>query len=103
MTTVVAGPKIPEPLRRLARQARRNGWEIVYTGSGHLAWRAPDGTVVGTASTPNGGRRGVDNARRALAKAGLSGGGRPAPLAVARSGADAADVDPSRARRRARP
>ena len=64
-------PHVPEPLRTLARTARRARWTITHTGSGHLRWRPADGLVVITPSTPNGGRRSVKNARAELKRAGL--------------------------------
>jgi hypothetical protein len=62
--------KIPDGLRAMADLARRLEWTITRCGSGHLAWRSPDGTVVFTASTPSD-LRGVRNARAKLRRAGL--------------------------------
>ena len=65
-------PRVPEPLRTLARAARRSRWgTITHAGSGHLRWRRADGLVVITPSTPGGGNRSVKNARAALKRAGL--------------------------------
>ena len=63
-------PRIPEPLRALARIAVAAGWQITRLGSGHLRWQAPDGAVVVTASTP-GDRRTALNERARLRRAGL--------------------------------
>ena len=65
-------PRVPEPLRTLARTARRSGWVIAHTGSGHLRWTSPEGAAVITASTPGGGNRSVRNARARLRRAGLT-------------------------------
>ena len=63
-------PRIPEPLRALARAAAARGWQISHLGSGHLRWKSPDGAVVVTASTP-GDRRTALNERARLRRAGL--------------------------------
>jgi len=65
-----ARPRIPEPLRAIARAARRAGWEISPTRSHHLRWQSPDGTVIVTASTPSC-SAGSRNARAMLRRAGL--------------------------------
>jgi predicted RNA binding protein YcfA (HicA-like mRNA interferase family) len=64
----MSSPRIPEPFRAVARAARRAGWEISRTRSDHLRWRAPDGTVIVTASTPScpaGSRNAIARLRRA--------------------------------------
>ena len=67
----MSGLRIPEPLRAAARTARRAGWLVTYSGSGHLRWEAPDGTVVMTSSTPSS-MAGTRAARARLRKAGLT-------------------------------
>lgn len=64
--------RVPEPLRSLALSARRSGWILTRTGSGHLRWQPPDGRHVITPSTPRGGRRSIQNARAELRRAGLT-------------------------------
>jgi hypothetical protein len=64
--------KIPKHLRQEARRARAQGWTITVTGGGHLSWRPPRGPAIITGSTPQRYGHGARNARRALAKAGLS-------------------------------
>lgn len=63
--------KLPESYRKLARAARRSGWQITRTGGGHLAWRAPSGTTIYTPATPSG-PRSVRNNRAELRRAGLA-------------------------------
>lgn len=63
-------PRVPEPLRAAARLARRRRWRLTLTGSGHLRWESPDGTVVVTASTPSDSRS-TRNSRAELRRAGL--------------------------------
>lgn len=55
---------IPKDLRKLARTARRAGWTITAARSGHLHWRAPDGRLVVTGTTPS--RGGLRLARNEL-------------------------------------
>ena len=62
--------KVPDGLRAMAALARRLGWQVTPTRSGHLAWRSPDGTVVYTPSTPSD-YRAIRNARARLRRAGL--------------------------------
>jgi hypothetical protein len=62
--------RIPDALRSMARSARDHGWAISLRGSGHLAWRSPDGETVITPSTPSD-RRSTLNARARLRRAGL--------------------------------
>ena len=63
--------KIPEQLRRAYGAARRAGWSVTRTGSGHLKWTPPGGRPVITGGTPNGGWHATQNALRALRRAGL--------------------------------
>lgn len=63
-------PRIPEPLRHLARIAREAGWAITRAGSGHLRWQSPAGDVVITSGSP-GDRRSALNERSRLRRAGL--------------------------------
>lgn len=56
---------------RLIRAARRDGWEVSITGSGHIRFRSPDPGVpliFGSLTTSTHGARAL---RRDLAKAGL--------------------------------
>jgi hypothetical protein len=62
--------RVPEPLRATARLARRLGWRLSRSGTGHLRWESPDGAVVFTTSTP-GDRRSTLNDRAELRRAGL--------------------------------
>lgn len=59
-------------LRDWARLAQSLGWKITETGSGHMRWCAPDGTLVFTSSTP-GDYRSLMNDRARLRRAGLRG------------------------------
>jgi hypothetical protein len=68
-----AGPKLPKELRPAARRARRRGWTLAYTGTGHVRWVSPLGEQVVTASTTGGHGPGVRNAIAALKRAGLTG------------------------------
>jgi hypothetical protein len=45
--------KIPPDMRKLARQARRQGWTVTMTNKCHWRWEAPDGRVVITSSSPS--------------------------------------------------
>jgi hypothetical protein len=67
--------KIPKHLKPLARRARAEGWLITVTGSGHLRWKPPRGPYVITGATPQRRGHGPRNARRELARAGLTGKG----------------------------
>lgn len=64
-------PRIPEPLRAMAKLARRLQWTISYTGSGHLRWQPPSGMAIYTPSTPGGGRS-IPNCIAKLRRAGLT-------------------------------
>lgn len=33
-------------MRKVAKQAQREGWVITVTGSNHLKWRSPDGITL---------------------------------------------------------
>lgn len=63
--------KLPESYRKLARAARRSGWQITRTGGGHLAWKPPSGRVIYTPATPSCSRS-VRNNRAELRRAGLA-------------------------------
>jgi hypothetical protein len=43
--------KMPKELKPLAWEYEAKGWHICRTGSGHIKWTAPDGTVVTVTST----------------------------------------------------
>lgn len=63
--------RIPEALRSIADLAAELGWTVTRRrGSGHLAWRSPDGAVVFTPSTPSD-YRSSKNSRAQLRRAGL--------------------------------
>jgi len=50
----MAGLSTNKDLNALAKRARKQGWTItLHKKSGHLEWRAPNGGVVFTASTPS--------------------------------------------------
>ena len=66
---------IPEPYRALAKLARKTGWVITLTGSGHLRWRHPEGRVVITSYTPDG-KTTICKDKALLRKAGLVAKGR---------------------------
>lgn len=40
-------------LRKIARMAMSQGWEIHRRNNGHLAWKSPEGGTVYTAATPS--------------------------------------------------
>jgi hypothetical protein len=62
---------IPRPYRALDAIARKSGWTVAPTGSGHIRWRPPAGEIVITSSTPDG-RTSVIKDRARLRKAGLT-------------------------------
>lgn len=61
---------IPQHLKDSAKRAEDQGWVITRTGSGHLKWTSPRGTVVYTPKTPGGGRS-HQNVVAKLQRAGL--------------------------------
>jgi hypothetical protein len=62
--------KIPSDYKRIAKQARAQGWTIGPTRNGHLIWRSPRGVKVYTPSTPSD-HRSLPNVIRKLRHAGL--------------------------------
>jgi predicted RNA binding protein YcfA (HicA-like mRNA interferase family) len=52
-------------LRQLVEQAVEQGWIVNLTSGSHLRWKAPDGALFFTASTPSD-RRALLNIRRDL-------------------------------------
>lgn len=65
------GASEKQQLREWAALAERRGWRVVLGGS-HLKWYPPNGgKPLGTASTPGGGNRSIDNIRAKLRRAGL--------------------------------
>lgn len=63
--------RIPKELKKILKEARRQGWEVVERKTNHLAWYSPDGeSIVHTASSPSD-PRSIPNALAALKKAGL--------------------------------
>lgn len=63
--------KVPRDLRAAAKAARKQGWTIVVTGGGHLAWTNPQGHRVITSSSPHAFGRATANALADLRGAGL--------------------------------
>jgi hypothetical protein len=63
--------RIPEAYRNWAKAARKAGWTITATPSGHLLWTSPDGARVRTASTPGCHSAATDIVRAKLRRAGL--------------------------------
>lgn len=61
---------IPEPLRNLARLAKKQDWTIERTKGHHIRWTSPTGAVVLSGSTP-GDWRNMKNVRAQLRNAGL--------------------------------
>ena len=62
--------KLPEAYRALAKAARKAGWQISFTGGGHVCWRSPEGVAVFAPATP-GDRRSLRNVESKLRHAGL--------------------------------
>jgi hypothetical protein len=58
-------------LRPLVRKARKQGWSMHWTGSGHLAMVNPRGHMVTTSVRNLSGVRKLHNVRAALVRAGL--------------------------------
>ena len=69
--------RVPKDLRRIAKQYKRQGWEINPAGSGHAKWHCPDcGEVVTTtSSSPSNGHTVAKATTRILAKHSSGGGG----------------------------
>lgn len=63
--------KLPEPYRKLARAARKAGWQITRRPGGPLAWTSPSGKVVFTPGSPSD-RRGIRHDTARLRRAGLA-------------------------------
>ena len=40
-------------LKQLKEQAEAQGWEVTKTRNGHLCWKAPDGGLMYSSSTPS--------------------------------------------------
>jgi hypothetical protein len=40
-------------LKQLKEQAQAQGWEVTETRNGHLCWKAPDGGLMYSSSTPS--------------------------------------------------
>jgi predicted RNA binding protein YcfA (HicA-like mRNA interferase family) len=62
--------KLPRQQRKLAKQAKAQGWEIRRTRGDHLVWVAPNGRKVYSSATPSD-HRAVKNQRARLRRAGL--------------------------------
>lgn len=63
-------------LRKIIREAERQGWRVETTRGGHLSFYAPDGeNIVTTGSTPSD-RRSLDNHIARMRKYGFSWKGR---------------------------
>lgn len=58
-------------IERLVRAARKAGWEVSITGSGHIRFRSPDRSVPLVFGALTTGTHGARALRRDLAKAGL--------------------------------
>jgi len=56
--------------RQLARIARKSGWKITLTRSGHIAWLPPSGELIITSGSPSD-VRAFRNHRAALRRSGL--------------------------------
>lgn len=64
--------QLPEALRGAGKRARKQGWTITQNRRNpHLRWESPEGTVVWTPSTPNGGKHSRGNSLAQLRAAGL--------------------------------
>jgi hypothetical protein len=62
---------MPQHLRAAERLAKKKGWTITTSGSGHLCWTSPNGTKVYTSKSP-GGNRAHQNIMAKLRRAGLN-------------------------------
>lgn len=62
--------KIPRDLKAAAERARKAGWTITQTRSGHLAWKPPSGQTVFCPGTPSD-HRSIANVISKLRRAGL--------------------------------
>lgn len=60
-------------MMRWAEMAIQQGWTVAYTGKSHLKWRAPNGAVTFSPSTPSAGKRSLQNLRATLRRLGLRG------------------------------
>lgn len=40
-------------MRKIARQAKQQGWQVEVTGKSHLRFTSPEGVIVGNSSTPS--------------------------------------------------
>jgi predicted RNA binding protein YcfA (HicA-like mRNA interferase family) len=58
-------------LRKLARTAEKQGWEVTRTNGNHLKWKPPAGRFIITAATPDDART-YRNTLAMLRRAGLS-------------------------------
>lgn len=59
-----------QELRRLARAALAQGWQVTRTGSDHVRWRAPAGGLCFSGSSPSD-KGGTRNHRARLKRMGL--------------------------------
>lgn len=57
-------------VQELMKRAKKQGWSVRKTGSGHWSFKAPSGKTVVVAATPSD-PRGMENARAELRRAGL--------------------------------
>lgn len=44
---------MPKDFRPIQKAAKKQGWTVRYTGTGHYRWTAPDGQCVVSGSTPS--------------------------------------------------
>jgi len=63
-------------MKKWRKLAKKQGWKISKTGSGHLRWVSPDGESVITPATPGKGNRSLENMKANLRRAGLDFGDR---------------------------
>lgn len=63
--------RIPKELKKVVKEARRQGWEIRERKTNHLVWLSPDGEgMVHSASSPSD-PRSIPNTLAQLKRAGL--------------------------------
>lgn len=62
--------RVPRAFKAAFKQARREGWDVVFTKNGHIRWQPPYGCAVFTPSSPSD-YRGERNAIAKLRRAGL--------------------------------
>ena len=63
--------RLPESYRAFGVAAKKQGWVITTTGSGHLKWTDPDGRTTFTPRSPSANYKGLIRVKTKLKKAGL--------------------------------